>query len=110
MKKEFLGFKIWYSDHVASGKTYEDWTNLPNDDIQVVVLYWTDADGDMPLRHFATGTDYYALNDKMEFMQGDITDGMDGNIKTGKWTTDAKIDELVQEATNAVAWEPVHGS
>jgi len=62
------GFKVWYSDHAETGKTYEDWTKTQDDDVQVVVLYFKDRDGQgRPTRHIEHGNDYYAIDKQGNF-------------------------------------------
>lgn len=34
------GWKIWYSDKKIVGKTIDDWKNAPDDDVQLIMLYY----------------------------------------------------------------------
>lgn len=79
-------FKIWYSDTTITGKTYRDWQNSPDEDVQVVMFYFDHKDGQGRFtRRIMFGKDYYAMNDNEKLYESfsDISK-VSGHIKYGK--------------------------
>ncbi len=93
-----LGFKIWYSNNSATGRSYDDWVNCPDDDVQVVMLYIADPDSDVPLRRIASGNDFYGLDEVLQLTQGDDESKLHGHIKRGKRTDNKTLEKLQAEA------------
>lgn len=100
--QKFRAFKIWYSDSIYVGYSYEDWKNAPSDDVQVVMIYFKKQDAlGRPTRLYSSGCDYYGLTFALNFYShfDDITK-VKGHILYGKYMNYDKLLELEQQAFN----------
>jgi len=58
-EKQAFGFKIFYSDgRIYSGATTEHWNQLPQDGVQVIVIYFRDN-----TKLMMSGQDLYCLEE-----------------------------------------------
>lgn len=96
---EILGFKVWYSDSTFDS-TQGTWKDAPRDDIQVVVLYFTQLDAlGQPTRRISKGVDYYALDDNGNYTEDfDNISKVKGHILYGKYMDWDKLMEIDKQA------------
>lgn len=87
-------FAIYYSNRVEYGYTYEDWKNLPNHDVQLVLFFFMNGK-----RTHISGSDYYGLTEEGKRTFSNDTREIEGHMKYGKWTTDENIKRISDEAT-----------
>lgn len=98
--QEVIAFKIWYSDSIYKGSSYEDWTNAPSDDVQVVMIYFNKLDGQGRFtRLYSSGCDYYAMTKDLQFSSHfDDIDKVDGHVLYGKYTNWKRLEKIEREA------------
>jgi hypothetical protein len=96
------GWRIWYDDgRVLSGAAPSDFTTLPRDGVQVVVLYFDEeAAPGVPLRQIALGHDWYFFN-PVSGVHGHNSDSRESILERygeetillrGRWTTSEKLE------------------
>ncbi len=100
--QEIVAFKIWYSDSEVEGHSYDDWVNAPDDDVQVVMLYFEQRDAQgRPTRLYSSGCDNYGLTKDMQFSSSlDDPSKVAGHTKSGKymnWKQLAKLEKTTYE-------------
>lgn len=92
-------FKIWYSDHVYMGDTYQAWTEGQDDDVQVVVVYFDKLSGrGLPLRMVYFGDDFYGFDGERFSSHFDDVTRVTGHIKYGKYMDFDDFMELKRRA------------
>lgn len=106
--QKIRAFKIWYSDktfdstQAESKDVFGAWKEAPDEDVQVVVLYFDENDAlGRPTRRYMRGQDYYAMDDSENLSESfdDITK-VKGVVKYGKYTTEEKITKIEAESFN----------
>lgn len=97
-----VGWKAFYLDHTYTSKLIE-WKDLPEDGLQVVILYYDVKDGmGRPTRLILSGQTWYFSDGDQLF--GANNDGLEENkqryptctFKRGKWIRLADLEKIRQ--------------
>jgi len=91
---DVIAWKIWYGD--GSGVSSKDvaWEEAPDQDVQIVMLYYRRLDGmGRHCRRVMSGADYY-WKDGEEFDETNDWGEVRGSVKYGKWTDEANYNRL----------------
>jgi Icc-related predicted phosphoesterase len=87
---KILGWKVYYGNEEIISSKEAEWEDIPNDDVQVIVLYH-----EPPYRTFLGGHDYYLkVEDEDDYLIFGSSDSLEyimtryGHvpIKFGKWS------------------------
>lgn len=93
-------FKIWYPDKVIRGVTYQDWCGAPDDNVQVVMLYFEKRDGlGRYTRLYSSGCTHYLMTPDMKLVSSfeDVPEEK-GHLKFGRFMNYEKLLELEKQA------------
>lgn len=94
-----VGFTLWYSKTVVDGSSFLDWLNAPDDDVQWVLLYFDEDDGQgRHCRQTIGGHDYYQMLPEMKIVTTDSAKPSGVGVKSGKWTSEENIERIIAEA------------
>ena len=91
--QKIRGWKIWYSDTTVDS-TQMSWDEAPDDDVQVVMIYFEGLDGmGRPTRLYSSGCDVYGLDQEAGTFSSHFDDPskVTGVIKHGKYTNWQKL-------------------
>jgi len=102
-----IGWKVWYGDESVVTSRESSWEQAPDQDVQVVMLYfdWKDSQG-RPRRQIFSGCDYYFCDGNWTVPSNwadSFTDFsvVKGICKYGKWMkTEEEYEVVRQKAFN----------
>ena len=106
---QVIGWRVWYEDSTVYNSKEHHWKDLPNDGLQIVVLYMNKR-----LKHtkgwcrcMRSSSDYYwtTLESGLEIFCGDEspTERYPGAVvKRGKWMPITEFEKIRVEANNSL--------
>ena len=99
--QEITAFKIWYGDGSSFTSNNGLWNEAPNDNVQVVMIYYKfrDALGRFT-RLYSSGCDYYALDKETGRFTSDFDDitKVSGHVLYGKYMNYQDLGVLEKKA------------
>jgi len=94
-------WKIYYSDGSTFSSNNGTWEEAPDQDVQVVILYYPRKDRlGRPTRSLMSGADYYFRTSHGFSKSFDDFSLVIGVVKFGKWTTDENFESILEKAIN----------
>lgn len=105
-----VGWRVWYADGSVFSSTDTEWRDLPDDGVQVVVLYYRGIAPDgHPLRRIIMGADQYwsdgesydGVNDPPEKIVARYPGAL---VKAGKTVPDHLFHGIKTRALSAREW------
>ena len=110
--KTVVGWRIWYTNDREYSQRDTDWSELPDDGVLALALYYDSWNHDNTIRHkmVLTGDDHY-FHDPESDIYGCNNDPIDEiterydipteYIKRGKWTDSETMDSVHQQARDS---------
>jgi len=108
-----IGWRAWYADGSKYNSKDTKWSDLPDDGVIVVMLYFDEKKpSGNPKRRIMDGSDWYfqAKHESGDFIYGENNDspeenkkryGEDISLKKGKWTAEKIMYASQKEAMEA---------
>jgi len=88
-------WKIYYSDGSTFSSNDGTWGEAPDQDVQIVILYYPRKDGmGRPTRTLVSGVDYYFKSENGFGWSFDDFSQVIGTVKFGKWTDDINFKNI----------------
>jgi hypothetical protein len=101
-------FKIWYEDTEVIGNSLSDWQNAPIDGVITVYEFFYRDEHGTPYARVSSGSDYYWMTPDEQVGQScssseepgvwlDCEFPIDAIVKRGKWVSEERLDQVLQE-------------